>query len=228
MKRLLTLLILLVSLQVNAQVLYKGFVYDSASKAVLTTVRIENLTTHEGTASNNIGYFEIGANANDYVVFSMVGYKNKIIKVEANDNGTYKSIFMKTAPIMLKGVVIKKGPTQYQQDSARRASIYQDVFEYEQQKSVMSPVTSVYQKFSKKHKSLRKFKGQILDMEQQKFIDTRYTKELVMELTKLPDETAQTFINAYPMEYQFARTASELEIKMWIKYNFQQYSKQKK
>ncbi len=228
MKRLFILLFLLVSVGVNAQVLYKGFVYDSSSKAVLTTVRIENLTTHEGTSSNNIGYFEIGANANDYIIFSMVGYKNKIVKVEPNDNGTYKSIFLKTAPVMLKGVVIKKGPTQYQQDSARRASIYQDVFEYEQQKSVMSPVTSVYQKFSKKHKSLRKFKGQILDMEQQKFIDTRYTKELVTELTKLPDEDAQAFINAYPMEYQFARTASELEIKMWIKYNFQQYSKQKK
>jgi hypothetical protein len=135
---------------------------------------------------------------------------------------------MKSTPIMLKGVLIKRGPTQYQQDSARRANIYQDVLEYEQQKSVMSPVTSVYQKFSKKHKNTRKFKNQIVNMELQNFIDSRYTKELVVTLTKMPEEEAQTFINAYPMEYQFARTASELEIKMWIKYNYQEYIKRKK
>ena len=92
----------------------------------------------------------------------------------------------------------------------------------------MSPVTSIYQKFSKKHKNTRKFKNQIVNNEFQKFIDTRYTKELVIQLTKLSDEEAQTFINAYPMEYQYARTASELEIKMWIKYNFLEYSKRKK
>ncbi|HQW45702.1 MAG: carboxypeptidase-like regulatory domain-containing protein [Bacteroidetes bacterium] len=228
MKKLLILFLLYFANDLQAQIQYKGFVYDSLSKAVLNTVRIENLTTHEGTFTNNIGYFEIEAKENDFLVFSMFSYKNKIIQVSANDNGSYRSVFLKSAPIMLKDITIKKGPTQYQQDSARRASIYQDVFEYEQQKSVMSPVTSIYQKFSKKHKNTRKFKNQIVNNEFQKFIDTRYTKELVIQLTKLSDEEAQTFINAYPMEYQYARTASELEIKMWIKYNFLEYSKRKK
>ena len=35
----------------------------------MTSVRVENLTTHEGTLSNNIGYFEIEAKENDYLVF---------------------------------------------------------------------------------------------------------------------------------------------------------------
>jgi hypothetical protein len=135
---------------------------------------------------------------------------------------------MKSEPIKLKDVVIKKGPTQYQQDSARRASIYQDVFEYEQQKSAMSPITTIYQKFSKKHRKTRKFQGQIINNEYQTFIDSRYTKPLVMEMTKLSEEEAQKFINAYPMEYAYARSASDLEIKMWIKYNFLDYSKRKK
>jgi hypothetical protein len=29
------------------------------------------------------------------------------------------------------------------------------------------------------------------------------------------------------MEYAYARTASDLEVKMWIKYNFQDYNKKK-
>ncbi|MBK8144002.1 MAG: carboxypeptidase-like regulatory domain-containing protein [Bacteroidetes bacterium] len=228
MKKWLFLLACLSSFTMNAQVQFKGFVYDSTSKAIMTSVRVENLSTHEGTLSNNIGYFEIEAKKDDYLVFSTIGYKNKIVKVSENDNGIYKSIFMKSVPILLKDVIIKKGPTQYQQDSARRASIYQDVFEYEQEKSAMSPISTIYQKFSKKHRNTRKFKDQIIQNEYQTFIDTRYSKPLVMELTKLNEEDAQQFMNAYPMEYAYARTASDLEIKMWIKYNFQDYSKKKK
>ncbi|MCC7028970.1 MAG: carboxypeptidase-like regulatory domain-containing protein [Chitinophagaceae bacterium] len=228
MKKLFILFLLFFSVSVNAQVLYKGFVYDSVSKATMRMVRVENITTHEGTYTNNVGYFEVDAKDGDYIEFSFVSYKNKVVKVSGADFSTYASIFLKSAPIKLKGVTIRKGPTQYQQDSARRASIYQDVLEYEQQKSVMSPVTTVYQKFSKKHRNTRKFKNQIVNMEFQNFIDSRYTKELVMTLTKLPEEEVQPFINAYPMEYQFARTASDLEIKMWIKYNFQEYLKRKK
>ena len=206
----------------------KGFVYDSASKAVMNTVRVENLTSHEGTFTNKIGYFELDAREGDFIEFNFLSYRSKMIRVTAEDLKGYKSVYLKGKPIPLKGVVIKKGPTQYQQDSARRASIYEDVLEYEQQKSVMSPITSVYQKFSKKHKKTRKFKDQIVNMEYQNFIDSRYTPELVSSLTGLQGEAVQPFINAYPMEYQFARTASDLEIKMWIKYNFQEYSKSKK
>lgn len=227
MKYILTFILFIVAAQVHAQFVYKGFVYDSASKATMNPVRVENLTTHEGTFTNQVGYFELDAKPTDHIIFSMIGYKNLIVRVEENDNVKYNSIFLRPSPISLKGVVIKKGPTQYQLDSARRADIYKDVFEYEQEKSAFSPISSIYQKFSKKHKNTRKFKNQIVNMEEQNFIDSRYTRELVMILTKLKEEDAQSFMNAYPMEYMFARTASDLEIKMWIKYNYQEYSKRK-
>lgn len=212
---------------VNAQVNYKGFVYDSSSKSVLTPVRIENMTTHQGTFTSGNGFFEITASLGDYIIFSYVGYKNKIVSVEGGDGKEVHKIYLKLKAVQLQEITITKGLTPYQIDSARRASIYQDVFEYEQQKSAMSPVTSIYQKFSKKHKDLRKFKAQIVDIEKQKFIDSRYHVNIVMAMTKLPEELAREFMNAYPMEFDYARTASELEIKMWIKYNFLEYNKRK-
>lgn len=225
MKKTFLFLFLFISLHSKAQILFRGFLYDSASKTILTPVRIENLSTHDGTTTNNNGYFEINAKVDDYIIFSYVSYKNKVVKIEGNENGLIKNIYLTMKPIQLKDVIIKKGPTEYQNDSANRASIYQDAFEYNQQKSAFSPITSVYQKFSKKYKDLRKFQSQIVDMEKQKFIDTRYNSTLVSSLTKLNEEDAQKFMNAYPMEYDFARTASELEIKLWIKYYFQEYTK---
>jgi hypothetical protein len=142
-------------------------------------------------------------------------------------NGIEQSIFMVFKAVALKEVTIKQGPSSYQNDSASRASLYKDAFGYKQTTSVMSPVTSLYQVFSKKHKSMRHFQDQIVDMEKQKFIDTRYTTELVCSLTKIPENKAIEFMKAYPMEYDYARGASELEIKMWIKFYYQEYLKKK-
>jgi hypothetical protein len=75
---------------------------------------------------------------------------------------------------------------------------------------------------------MRHFQDQIVDIEKQKFIDTRYSEALTAQMTGLQEESLIKFMQAYPMEIDFARAASDLEIKMWIKYNFQEYSKKKK
>ena len=57
-----------------------------------------------------------------------------------------------------------------------------------------------------------------------KFIDSRYTMSLVMQLTSLTDtETVAAFMYSFPMEYSFARTAGDLELKAWIRNNFKEY-----
>jgi hypothetical protein len=207
----------------KAQFILKARVVDSVYKRGLESVSIENMTTHLGATSSKGGYFELEVHEGDNIYLTYVGYKSKSIRIRAEDALKLKEITMALKPVQLKDVTIYRGPTEYQKDSMRRASIYKEAFEYEQQKSVMAPVSSLYQKFSKKYKDLRKFQSQIIDMEQQKFIDTRYTPELVQSLTKLPMDSVADFMNQYPMEIDYARAASEVEIKMWIKYNFQDY-----
>lgn len=219
----LLLLNLVALLPAQAQFMLRGRVVDSASQKGLAPVSIENMSTHQGTFSTANGDFMLEVKPGDYVYFTYVGYKNRSVRVLAEDEGRLKIVSLSLKPVQLKDVTIYRGPTEYQKDSASRASIYKDAFEYERQKSVMSPVTSLYQKFSKKHRSMERFHEQILDMEQQKFIDTRYSPELVQALTRLSEEAVIPFMQQYPMEYEYARAASDLEIKMWIKYNFQEY-----
>jgi hypothetical protein len=59
--------------------------------------------------------------------------------------------------------------------------------------------------------------------EQDKFIATVYTASRVNRLTGLAGEDAGIFMDAYPMNYDFARAASELELNMWIWNNYKQY-----
>lgn len=217
------ILALFCTLGSKGQFILKGKIVDSVYKQGLESVSVENMTTHQGAYSSQGGYFELEVNEGDNIYLTYVGYKPKSIRIKAEDALKLREITMALKPIQLKDVTIYRGPTEYQKDSMQRASLYKSAFEYEQQKSVMTPVTSIYQKFSKKYKNLRKFQEQIIDIEKQKFIDTRYTPELVQSLTKLPEDSVAHFMNQYPMEIEYARAASELEIKMWIKYNFQDY-----
>ncbi len=210
------------------QVTVRGVVYDSVSRSVLSPVSIENLRTHQGCFSNSLGEFAIEAELGDLLIFTHVGFNRKVVSLKVTDDAQHMKVYMTLKTTSLKPVTIKRGPTEYQKDSANRADIYKDVFDYQQQKSAFSPVTSVYQKFSKKYKNLRKFQEQIVDNEKQKFIDTRYTPELTAKLTRLEGEEVSSFMNQYPMDYEYARVATELEIKMWIKYNFQDYLKKGK
>lgn len=207
----------------HAQGVFKGVVYDSASHRPLSPVSVEILERHIGVNTDSKGEFSIEAKLTDHVVFNFLGYKTKVVVVNEGMQGVAQAIYLAPKPVKLNEVLIKKGPTEYQKDSMRRADVYKDAFDYERQKSVMSPVTSIYQKYSKKHRAMEKFHNQVQDMEQQKFIDTRYTLTLVMNMTKMNEDSAVNFMNAYPMEYDYARVASDLEIKMWIKYNAHTY-----
>jgi hypothetical protein len=215
------------SLEGNTQVTLRGKVYDSLSNSPIGSVSIENMTSHQGCLSNANGEFSLEANVGDYIVFSHVGFNRKVLRLKIMDDVNRIQVFMTTKSKNLKPVTIKRGLTKYQKDSLNRAEIYGDAFGYEQQKSAFSPVTSLYQKFSKKHKNIRKFQEQIIAIEHQKFIDTRYSPELVMQLTGLDPEGMAHFMNNYPMEYSYARVATDLEIKMWIKFNYQDYVKNK-
>ncbi len=210
---------------VNAQKMISGIVLDSAFSKPMASVVVENITTKTGTKTNYRGTFTLEVNNDNYLKISYTGYKPRIIRIQDVEDIDFLTIKLAIGRVQLKEVKITKPLTPYQRDSIERAKIYEDVFNYKQEKSALSPVTSVYQMFSKKHKNQRKFKEQVLDMEKQKFIDTRYTKEMVKDITNLTGDELAFFMNAYPMDLDFARTASELELRMWVRYNWDDYQK---
>ena len=89
----------------------------------------------------------------------------------------------------------------------------------------MSPVTFIAEKLSKRSRRIFRFQKSFNYWEDQKFIESRYTPELVQQLTKLQGDTLAWFINANPIASDYARVASELELKMWIRDNYKAWLK---
>lgn len=226
MKKAIGVLVLLVfAISAKAQFYVSGRIVDSASGKGMGKVSVENRNLKKGEFSAADGRFQIWVREGDYLIFSYVGYKDNAMQVQAVHRTSALNIVMKPRAVQLNDVIITKGYTPYQLDSIKRASLYKDAFDYKREKSVRSPISAVHQKFSKKHKNQQQFQRQVLSMEREKFIDSRYNLELVNRLMGWGNDSSLQFMRVNPMEYDYARAASELEIKLWIKYRAEHFRK---
>jgi hypothetical protein len=136
-----------------------------------------------------------------------------------------------TKTIMMEEVRVLTDKEKYSRDSAFAAAAYHKVFDDVDRKITRDPnvgvgtvgiqfgglVSRFAEIVSGKRKHDKKFVKDFKQLQSEKYIALRYNPDVVARMTGLTGDTAAHFINANPMEEAFARQASELELKMWIR-----------
>lgn len=200
---------------------WKGAIYDADSRAPLQGVKVYNTTTHFFVFTDEKGFYEIHGKEGETVTFTCPGYKGETHLIIKGLEGIRLNFYMKFDSRELREVVVKqKYRTEYQRDSALRVSEAIKALEYERTGGIMSPFTFAAERLSKKQKQIYRFKKNFPAMEAERFIESRYTSELVSEMTGLQGDTLAYFMQTYPMAYDYARSATSLELKMWIRDNY--------
>jgi hypothetical protein len=77
--------------------------------------------------------------------------------------------------------------------------------------------TRLARKVSGRDKREKEFLAMYRTMQAEKLIAIRYNPRVVSSVTGLKGEEAVHFVNRHPMPEDFARSATELELKMWIR-----------
>jgi hypothetical protein len=108
-------------------------------------------------------------------------------------------------------------------DSMERKSTYSRALAREKGGSIMSPVTFIAEKLSRQSKQVFRFQKSFNYWEEVKFIESRYSPDLVRSLTGVSGDTLARFMNSNPMPGDYARAASDLEIKIWIREQFKNW-----
>ncbi len=212
------------SLGLDAQVM-KGTVVDAETSKGLYPVVITNTKVGLSVYTDEDGNFMINAQPGDKLVFYYIGYKTIERVMPPVIGVSNQRVEMHTLGMQLNELIVRpKHYTQYQVDSFERHSTYQRALA-RQHASAMSPVSFIAERLSKKSKQIFNFQKQYNYWEDQKFIDSRYTPEVVSQLTNLQGDTVAYFMNAYPMPYDYSRAASDLEVKMWIRDNYREWLK---
>jgi hypothetical protein len=206
----------------------QGNIADGETFVPLAGVAVVNTTTGVRAESDKRGNYTIPAAIGNKLSFSLNGYhtQQKII------------ISSEMLPVELLPLSVKlpqytiSNQTAFQKDSAENATL----FKKEVDKRGVTPkvgfdnglivnglLSATAEKFSKKFKQNKRFRNNYQKDLEQKYIDTRYRPELVTQLTGLKGEPLIAFINSHPMDYAFARAATDLEIKAWIRNTYKEY-----
>ena len=225
-------LLLCLSVYAPGQML-KGIIVSADSLKPLSSVIVHEMATQQSVVTDEQGYFALPANAGDQISFSLLGYR-PVQRMTPAD----MEVKVELAPldIQLKEYVVHNY-TPFQRDSAEMAKLYDKELNTKRIKPKMGTpdnnagvgiamnglIGSAVQKMSRSYKQNKKFKENFKRDMEQKFIDTRYTPKLVTALTGYEGDSLAVFMNSYPMEYAFARAATELELKMWIRDNYKDY-----
>jgi len=207
----------------------EGVVTESDGGTAMPAVIVINKSKNQSTMTDADGKYTIAADPGDQIEFSYLGYFPVSFQMPEGIN-VFRRISMRKKLISLEEIEIRPDWTPYQLDSIRRRQTYAlDLSRKRASSSVLgtvfSPASALAEQFNKKTKQRDRFQQNFAKWENQKFIDTRYTPEEVSKLTGLTGDTLAAFINAHPMPYDYARSATDLEIKMWIRYNYREWIK---
>lgn len=204
-----------------------GIVTDHADGTAIAGVTILNASNGASAIADARGYFTIPAETGDHLTLTAIGYERADLTV---GTASFYSIKMKQKNVQLKEFVLSD-LTPFQKDSVAMHKLYQDQLDKKPPKiqyaglSASGLISAFAYSVSRKSRQNKAFKKNFNNDEQQKFVSTRYTPSLTGRLTGLTGDTLAYFMNAYPMDYTFARTATDLELKMWIRDNYKRYKK---
>lgn len=199
----------------------QGMVTDAVSYKPLFPVTVVNVNTQQASYTDANGFYSIPARPGDKIAFSYVGYKTAEKLKPVSVLIATQNIQMERREYELNEVFLRPDKlTQYQKDSIERRQVYRVALDRRPPSPVMSPVSALADKLSGKAQRIYRFQSEFAWWEKQKFIDNRYTPEVVTAMTGLTGDSLANFMAAYPMPYDYARTATNLEMKMWIRDNY--------
>jgi hypothetical protein len=235
MKTSLTLLFLLFAAVISFGKHLSGRIQSDGDGTLLADVAIINLRHPEiGAVSDANGKYSIRADKGDSIQFSLVGYTPRILLYTGDNEYWFETVLMRVRSMVLDTVVVGRELSKREVDSFANRAFYDKPLNFKPAKVkysfkenpfvVQNPISGLIEKHTRYAKKLKRFKQIYNEQEVLSFIDARYPPELITQLTGLKEDSLYRFMQAYPMSYDYAKQASDLEIKMWIKYNYKSWT----
>jgi hypothetical protein len=207
----------------NAQFKIKGTVFDSSRLYPLEAVSVLS-TSGRGTSTDSSGHYVIEVNERDSIWFSYLGKPTRKYPVLKMTDPLHFDISIQVSITVLKEVKVKK--QYYKLDSLQNRIDYAKGFNYQKPKlktatsdyGVGFDVDEIIRMFQfRKNRYAAKFQQRLIEQEQEKYIDHRFNKPLVVRLTKLSGPTLDSFMVMYRPSYSFCQTASDFQFYSYIK-----------
>ena len=222
---------------IYSQVKVSGRVYDASAYRPLPSVSISS-TSSGAAETDSLGRYSIVVTENDSIWFSYLGKSTPKYPVRTIPNIQNFEISIHVNVTTLREVVFR--PRTYREDSMQNRLDYAKAFNF--QRPNMGSLTSTgtnggvgldINEFIRlfqfrRNRSRLAFQKRLIQEEQDKFIDHRFNRALVIRLTQLRGAELDSFMKRYRPYLEFTQTASEYEFQYYIKQAYLHYERYKR
>ena len=227
MKGLVTFLAIIFVVNLYGQcdkVYVSGSVQDTLNPQSFYNLMIINRTTGRGVFGQPDGTFSVYVSINDKIALSTKGYPIYEFYVKPDSNCQYKvQAYIEKLPQEIKEVVIKPLKTLEQIKEERKALSLRETRTVTGIEVLQSPITALYQAFSKKEKNKAWIAEQTFKDDQKKVVKELLRLYVAYDIINLSEDDFDEFITFINVDESFLKTASEMELIVFIKDKYEHF-----
>lgn len=212
------------------KVLFTGKVVDTLRPQSFYNFMIINKTTGKGVFGQPNGSFSVYVSQGDSITLSVKEYQMIDVVVVADSNCQFKRTFhLESKPREIREVTVKPLKTLDQIREEREALAMRETRMVTGLEALQSPITALYQAFSKKEQNKRWIAEQQYKDDQRKVVKELLRLYVAYDIIDLTEEEFDEFISFLNVNEDFLKTASEMELITFIqdKYEHYKYMKSK-
>ncbi len=229
-------------------VLIAGYVFEEETSESIPYVNIFVKQTRRGTISDTSGFFILKARLNDTIIFSTITHERKtaVVTEDLRESPDPLIVFLNPRTYQLRSVdiialrryeqlkyevvnmklpddgfvyAIKNFPIRpVDIDYHSRAGVSDFGF-------VFSPITALYDAFSKEGRERRKLEELLEQDRRRELIENRINTRKIASITKLSEAEAQNFLNWCNFSVEFILKINDYELIRLIMHRFEQYTR---
>jgi CarboxypepD_reg-like domain len=220
----------------NAQnITIKGRVFDISARRPLEAVAVIS-TSGKGTTTDSLGRYEIRVSVKDSIWFSMIGKSTMKYPVDTISNNENFDVMIHVRSFDLPEVKVRN--SYYKLDSVQNRKDYAKIFDFKKPGLRLSEnpgynpggltvgfdLDEIINMFRfKRNKSLASLQQRLLQQEEDKYIDHRFSMAFVRKVTKLTSPELEEFMKEYRPDYEMVQRMNELELGYFIEKNYEEY-----
>jgi hypothetical protein len=211
-----------------------GTVYDISARRPLEAVAVMS-TSGRGTITDSLGRYLLTVLRKDSVWFSLIGKQTMKYAVDTIQNTDAFDVMIHVFAAQLPDVRVRNN--YYRYDSMMNRQDYAKIFNF--RKPGLTPVapsgynpgatvgfdlTSLIDMFRfKRNNSILALQKRLLEQENEKYVNSRFSKAFVRKITKLNSPELDSFMRRFRPEAELVRSMNDLELGYYVQKAYEQY-----
>jgi hypothetical protein len=222
MNRLSMLILLLhgcMVMMAQSMVQVRGIVYDVDSGGVLDSVTVLVKGSSRIMQNKPDGSFSIFIRPSDTLVFGLYGYRVKYIsfKDSARDRDYFINVNLSHFQEVVKEITIYEARAQREIRHDISSLYMSRVYSLERVDAVQSPVTAIYEAYSRKAQSKRMLRDYEFEIAKNHLVQELLTIYNKQGIIAIPEKSYREFVEYLNLDWYYLTTASDYDLAVFIR-----------